>query len=112
MWLFLALFGHTSARLNNTDGIEHDQRALGNDNDNNGNGNGNGNNGKGNENGGGAGVISNPDDAGEPSQFDLSRPLVTPPLLELPLDTSPPLVSYFAAGNAIDASESLADFGR
>jgi flagellar basal body-associated protein FliL len=107
--LLFALFGHTNARLNNADGVEQDQRALGNGNGNNGNdkgngitgngknGNGNGNNGNGNGNGNGGG----------PNQFAESRPLVTPPQQELRYANTPPLVSDFAAGNDDDVVDIL-----
>jgi hypothetical protein len=122
--VLFALFGHTSARLN-ADSVEQDQRALengngnGNGNGNNGNGNGNGNsngngngntgngngnNGNGNGNGGGAG-----EDAGEFSQFDVSRPLVELPQTVTPPE-SPPLVSDFAAGNDDDEVDILVTY--
>lgn len=115
--LLFALFWQTCARLNNADDVEQDQRALGNGNGNNGNGNngngnGNGNNGNGNGNGngGGAGAISDPYDAGEFSQFDESRPLVTLPQLALLSITTPPLVSDFAAGNDNDEVDILVTY--
>jgi hypothetical protein len=116
--LLFALFGHTSARLN-ADGVEQDQRALGNGNGNNGNGNGNGNgnNGNGNGNlngnngnkgnGGDTGVISDP----EPSQFAESpKVTVTPPLPVWQPDAAPPLVSDFAAGNDDDELDILVTY--
>jgi hypothetical protein len=121
--LLFTLVGHTNARING-DGVEQDQRALGNGNGNsgngngivnvkvNGNGNGNGNNGNGNGNGGNTGVISNPDDAGGPSQFDEegSIPGLLQPLPGLQSDTAPQLVSDFAAGDDDDEVDILVTF--
>jgi hypothetical protein len=115
--LLFALFWHTNARLHSADGVEQDQRALGNGNGNGNNGNGNGNgitgnsNGnKGNGKGGGAGVISNPEDPGRPSQFAESRSLVTPPQQELRYATKLPLVSTFAAGHDDDVVDILVTY--
>jgi hypothetical protein len=106
--LLFTLFGHTNARIIG-DGVEQDQRALGNGYGN--NGNGNGNNGSGNGNGGNTGVISNPDDTGGPSGLDEDpAPRSSPPLPGLQSDTAPQLVSDFAAGDDDDEVDILVTF--